>query len=381
MSFNLAFEQPVHIISAGWICAMNIIIFGAGIAGLMTAITLSAHGHHCKIYERCRENLDGGMGMIIHPACLNHFTQFGINLSHHMAGSDLSQYRYRNINGDILHEQIMHTGTLGICRRHLIDILVNALPSSHTVVLDSALQTLEFNTAGQITSAYLSTGECVMADLYIAADGAHSQARHALFPGWPMPTARTLEMVGLVDDDQTAQWAAGALNKFHAGNGGIAFGILPVGESQVVWYLQFDELRFSQPASNTQAKRVFVQDLVGHWAYPISRLIAASDFSKVHTWRPIDSDLIPSFYRNNLVLIGDAAHPFLPFTSQGISSAIADAVTLSEALETDCLRNALDSYSFLRRTQCTRHITQGRNLARRFLAPQSIYSDMLPFAK
>jgi len=34
---------------------MEIAIFGAGIAGLMSAITLRAQGHRCQIYERMRQ--------------------------------------------------------------------------------------------------------------------------------------------------------------------------------------------------------------------------------------------------------------------------------------------------------------------------------------
>jgi 2-polyprenyl-6-methoxyphenol hydroxylase-like FAD-dependent oxidoreductase len=41
---------------------MDVAIFGAGIAGLMTAITLGAQGRHCRIYERLGQGNDTGMG-------------------------------------------------------------------------------------------------------------------------------------------------------------------------------------------------------------------------------------------------------------------------------------------------------------------------------
>ena len=34
---------------------MDIAIFGAGIAGLMTAVALRAQGHRCRTYERMRQ--------------------------------------------------------------------------------------------------------------------------------------------------------------------------------------------------------------------------------------------------------------------------------------------------------------------------------------
>ena len=46
---------------------MDITVFGAGIAGLMTGIALRAQGHRCHIYERMRKDQDTGMGFILLP--------------------------------------------------------------------------------------------------------------------------------------------------------------------------------------------------------------------------------------------------------------------------------------------------------------------------
>jgi len=47
---------------------MEIAIFGAGIAGLMSAITLRVQGHRCRIYERMRQGNETGMGFILMPS-------------------------------------------------------------------------------------------------------------------------------------------------------------------------------------------------------------------------------------------------------------------------------------------------------------------------
>ena len=131
-----------------------------------------------------------------------------------------------------------------------------------------------------------------------------------------------------------------------------------------------------------QAKRAFVEGLVGDWVDPIAQVLAASDFSRVHVWRPIDTDLVPYFHRGNLVLAGDAAHPLLPFTSQGVSSAIADAVLLADAMSAeDDLAAALAAYTVERRSQCAPYIAKGRALTRNFLAPQTVGNALLPVAQ
>src|SRR5262249_30001821 len=113
-------------------------------------------------------------------------------------------------------------------------------------------------------------------------------------------------------------------------------------------------------------------------------LLAATDFSRVHLWRPIDTDLVPCFHRGNVVLVGDAAHPFSPFTSQGVSSAIADAVALARELEgarsPGDLEHALTRYSTVRHQECAPFLAKGRELSERFLEPLSESSALLPIA-
>src|SRR5260370_41003555 len=198
-------------------------------------------------------------------------------------------------------------------------------------------------------------------------------------------------MVGLVHCGEAEAWAEHNLNKFHADNGGIALGVLPVDSEHVVWYLQFDSLRF--PASSElidrngqggEARQELVEKLVGKWAFHIHALLRATDFSQVHLWRPIDSDLIPSFHRGNLALVGDAAHPLSPFTSQGVSSAIADALALAEevngAKSPDDLERGLARNSATRREECAPYIANGRELAERFMATLSDLRGLLPVA-
>src|SRR5262249_41352873 len=223
-------------------------------------------------------------------------------------------------------------------------------------------------------------------DLYISAEGIRSRARQALYPDWPSKQAQVLEIVGLVRCESTVCWASHTFNKFHAVNGGIALGMLAVDAEHVIWYMQFDSKRFPPPAETTrdlaETRRQFVHLLVGDWAEPIPHLISITDFAKTHLWRPLDADLVPQFHRGNLVLIGDAAHPLSPFTSQGVSSAIADAVALAEALHAEPDREAaLSRYSRERRAQCLPYVAKGREITRHFISPQIGSTILLPIAQ
>jgi salicylate hydroxylase len=357
---------------------VNTAIFGAGIAGLMTAISLGSAGHQSRIYERSCESHDAGMGFILVPECIQHLQDFGVNLG----GVLLDRYHFRDATGQILYEQLMPVGSRAIRRRDLIAALTRSLPVGEPVSFDSELVHLQFN-EGMVAGAQMHSGEHtfnIEAELYVAADGIGSRGRQAMFPGWPVPQAQVAEVVGLVWSPEVIGWAANNFNKFHAIDGGVAVGVLPVDAEHVIWFLQFDAQRFARPADNPQARCDFVHKMAGGWADPIPHLLAHTDFSRTHLWRPVDTDLVPHFNHANLVLVGDAAHPLLPFTSQGVSAAVADAVTLANALtvESDVAR-ALASYSIQRRRQCVTFVTKGRELLQHFLQPLGMLTE-LPIA-
>jgi cysteine-S-conjugate beta-lyase len=370
---------------------MDIAIFGAGIAGLMSAITLRAQGHSCRIYERTRQGHETGMGFILMPDGIECLQSFGVNLTGKESGAPLQRYFCRSSSGQILYEQPLPAGTRSIRRSQLIAALMSALPADSTPLFDAELAALECDDAGNVTQARLNTGATVKADLYVSAEGIRSRARQTLYPGWPAPQAQVLEIVGMVKCKSTVRWASNNFNKFHAVSGGIALGILAVDSEHVVWYLQFDSQRFPQPpedASNfAEARKEFVASLVGDWAEPIPHLLSIADFSRTHLWRPIDTDLIPTFYRGNLVLVGDAAHPLSPFTSQGVSSAVSDAVSLAENLRSENLQTrsdlekALAGYSAERRKQCAPYVDRGRELTRHFVTPEIGSTILLPMAE
>lgn len=357
---------------------MDIAIFGAGIAGLVTAITMRVHGHRCRIYERLRKSHDAGMGFILVPEGIEYLQNLGVSLTGKFSGTLLESYCARSSTGALLHEEPMPAGARGIRRRDLMAALVSALSAATTTISDAELISLDLDARGQVTRACLADGKTVTADLYIGAEGIRSRCRQALFPDWPAPASRVPEIVGLVRSPESVRWAPNHLNKFHAEEGGIAVGILPVDAEHVVWYLQFDAQRFPAPPENAQACRAFVQDLIGEWANPIPDLLSNTDFARVHLWRPIDTDLIPCFARGNLALVGDAAHPLLPFTSQGVSSAVADAVALATLISSESdLNAALTAYSAERRRECAPFVARGRELSQNFLQPQGM---VLPIA-
>jgi 2-polyprenyl-6-methoxyphenol hydroxylase-like FAD-dependent oxidoreductase len=365
-------------------CALDVAIFGAGVAGLASAVALHAIGHRCHVYEQRVSNLEAGMAFILMPDALARLDALGVAA----AGHPIRRYAHRDQSGAVAFESLMPAGVRCVRRAQLLQALRARLPAQALLARQGGLSHFEFDDDGRVRRAWVTVPpdaepgllRPVTADLFIAADGTRSTSRQALFPGLHAAPARVFEVVGLLEDAESARWAGEDFNKFHALSGGTAFGLLPTGGDTLVWYLQFDAE--SLPPRGLRS----AQDLVGFahgrlegWAAPVSRALARADFSKAHLWQPLDADPPASFHRANLVLTGDAAHPLLPFSSQGVSAAVLDAVTLADALRGDApVATALERYSLERRGARLPYVTQGRALTQRFFEP--VCGGMLPMA-
>jgi salicylate hydroxylase len=359
----------------------KIAIFGAGVGGLMTKIALDRQGFDSCIYEKSSESQPDGMGFILLAAGLESLRQFGVLRGCGDLGIPLWEYRQLSPDGELIKAEAMPAGALGVPRQQLLRALRRQVDREH-LYFESGLDKFQIDGLSQVEKALLEDGRTVEADLYVAADGIHSRGRRLLFKNWPMPEAQVQEIVGVVSGNDFLRWSDHSFHKFIDPQGGLAFGAVPVAIDKLVWFMQFDTKRYPPPARQPEAHRRFVCSLMEGWAEPIPNILAATDFSKTHLWRPIDTEVVPSFYDGNLVLVGDAAHPLLPFTSQGLAAAMEDAVVLAESLVTHHpLSLALASYSTRQQALVLPAVQRGREMTDRFVAGAMVDRELLPIVQ
>jgi salicylate hydroxylase len=222
-----------------------------------------------------------------------------------------------------------------------------------------------------VSAAVLDDGTRVDADLYVAADGIGSVARGTLFPEARIRPGQVHELVSIVEAPAVAASLGRAFVKFEDPSAGVSFGLVPCTAGRVVWFLQVDAARHPTEGADPGP---FARDLVGGWAAPVDEVLDRTDVSRAYWWRTGDMDPLPALAAQNLALLGDAAHPFLPFTSQGVAHALGDAVTLGDCLAAtpDDIRGALARYSALRLPEVTATLHQGRRIRDHFLDPTRV---------
>ena len=106
---------------------------------------------------------------------------------------------------------------------------------------------------------------------------------------------------------------------------------------------------WSQPAEAAAIERRFAD-----WAGPARRLIAAAPAWR--KWPLFDRPPLPRWSDGAVTLLGDAAHPMLPFLAQGAAQSIEDAAVLADSVSRCAgdLPAAFRAYEGLRRPRTSR---------------------------
>ncbi|MFD0568491.1 flavin-dependent oxidoreductase [Kitasatospora gansuensis] len=323
---------------------MQITIAGAGIGGLATALSLHAAGFEdVVVHEAAPEIRPLGVGINLLPHAVRELTELGLAEKLAAIAVPTAELAYFNRHGQAVWAEprglaagyrwpqySVHRGRLQLL---LLDAVRERL-GTHAV-----------RTASRITSLRHDS------DLLVGADGIHSAVRSALFPDEGAPPWN-----GLVLWRGTSYGTPFLTGRsmIMAGDGTQKFVAYPIGDGRLVNWIAEQPLdgeppergNWNRPADPAAVARQFA-DWTFDWL-DVPGLIAAAEAA--YEYPMVDRDPLPSWSRDDVVLLGDAAHAMYPVGSNGASQAIIDARVLAHSLATT---GGTAAYEELRRPTTT----------------------------
>ena len=309
---------------------MKIAIIGGSIAGMATAVRMQQSGHEVTLWERSSaSDRRGGFGMILDSATTGLLQELGLRLDH--CAHPIHTYSVHDCVSGFHHHEPMQK-CLGIERRHNVCQLKSLLHPG-TLRFDAEFERFEVDEKGAATSAVFTDGRKVQADLFVGADGSRSKVRKEHLPGPAIAPVKTVELVGISSFKESPALVKGCFRKVLRTTGGAALGMVPTGDDNVVWYFQWDLRRWPQTLWEPGDRNAWLTRELRSWPGFVREIVHRGGLEGAHLYGTADRDLPDRFHRNNVVLVGDAAHPLLTFTSQGVGSAVEDAILLINLID------------------------------------------------
>lgn len=349
---------------------MKAVIIGGGIAGLTLGILLKKKKWEISINERSLGNVSGGHAFLMSIEGYSIISGLFKEAKNELKKETVNQFNLRNPLGDTLVDMELEDW-FSMKRTDLIAFLTQFFVPNEVKKGRVFSHFLYEN--HKAIAAVFDNGDIEHGDLFVGADGSNSKVREFVHGSVEFTPVHVKEIVGMSKRNPTnLDLENCCFKKIQSQEKGLAIGYIPTSKEEVVWFMQYDvQLEVGKDLSNPEKLNLFCNDLLKDFPSDIAYLITQNDYSKTYIWNTRDFDLLPRFHKNNVVLIGDAAHLALPFTSAGTTNAIIDAQILSNNLgKFDHFEEAFVSFYNLRSPSLKRHLERGRELKQLFLHPE-----------
>ena len=351
---------------------MKVVIIGGGIAGLTAGILFDAMNFEVVVNERHQGIEAKGHAFLMNEDGLAILEPFFKIFNHALNRKRVDLFSLKRPDGEEL-IKIKLDPWYCIKRIDLISFLVDVFPKEK-IKGGRVFSHFIYENEKAIAAVFMN-GEIEYGDLFIGADGSNSKVRQQLFGPTNFTPIDIKEIVGvsktfipLVDNKAVFQ-------KFQDHSKGLSFGYIPTYNNELVWFMQYDVNLVKQIPTGETDLKTFCYAMLNHFPHEVKKVLEGNDFSTSYIWNTRDFDLLPSFHKNNICIIGDAAHLALPFTSAGTTNALLDAQTLVNCFkENSNFKEAFENYYLKRAENLEKHVFQGREIKKLFLQPRT-YSE------
>lgn len=351
---------------------LPVLIAGGGIGGLATAMALAGHGIPSRVLERRAQFSEAGAGIQLGPNGVRVLRRLGIDT--HLApnaGRPREIKVFAGGSGAILTRlplgdwiEARHGAPYWVAHRQDLQLaLLAGARRSGLIELVPGFEVIGFADDGAMVRAEARDGVRADGRALVCADGAFSQLRGQIAHGVRLRFAgKTAARAVLHAAAANAVLDAGAIGVWMAPDTHVVHYPVRGGREIAIVVIIDEDWReedWSAPADPAK-----LQAALAPFAPALRTALAPiTDWRR---WALFDCDPLAAWSRGRVTLLGDAAHPLLPFLAQGGSLALEDAVTLADMLATagEDVAGAFAGYESARRLRAARVMAAARRNGR-----------------
>jgi 2-polyprenyl-6-methoxyphenol hydroxylase-like FAD-dependent oxidoreductase len=331
----------------------NALIVGGGSAGLSSAIALRRLGIDAEVIELKPDWAILGSGVTMMGATLRALGELGLADECVERGAGGFEVGIYDEAGTEL--QVVPLPSIAGGERPAIAGIMR--PELHGMLLDAAEKTgASIRLGTTVTSltqqsdrveVTLSDGSERAYDLVIGADGLHSRIRSMIFED-PVEPSWTGQMVWRAIVERPADYTNLAM--FYGKR--TKAGINAVSKTQAYLFLADNEFRAELPPREQWP--AILRETLAEYTGPVAAIRETITDPAVIDWRGLQGLLLPEpWYKDRVVLIGDAVHASTPQLAMGAGLAIEDSLVLAELLgSSSSVVDALEAFMVRRYERC-----------------------------
>ncbi|MDH6194737.1 2-polyprenyl-6-methoxyphenol hydroxylase-like FAD-dependent oxidoreductase [Mycobacterium frederiksbergense] len=339
--------------------AQSILVIGAGITGLATAVALQRQGFDVCVAE-ARRDVTPGAGISLWPNALAALDEIGLGDQVRGAGGRVTAGALRWRDGSWLRRPAAQrfTRALGeplvVIRRALLTEILSGALHPGTVHYELTARDIVAGASG--VRVTFSDGSVREVAGVVGADGVESVVaghlngplprRYAGYPAWRAVAACPL-------DSELSGETLGP---------GSQVGHVPLGDEDTYW---FATERVPQGQTAPDGELAYLRRRFASWAEPLPTLLAATDAGQVLRNDLYDRALARCWARGPVVIAGDAAHPMRPHLGQGGCQGLEDAAILAGlAVREPDLSTAFARFAAVRRRRVMAIVRESQLIGR-----------------
>lgn len=320
-------------------------IIGAGIGGLTTALVFEKLNINYQLFEKAKGPNALGAGIWLAPNALQVLEFTGVLDNVTQAGNIINRITLTNekLNTLVDSSQLPAKekygfSTVAIHRGKLQSVLINALPKNKIQWNKAFKSYTQDNNNNNITVTF-SDGSQTKSTYLIGADGINSKVRVQLFPESTIRFSGQTCWRGVM---QTALPEDYKDRGIEIWGKGIRFGLSQLSNNETSWFAVKKSKAFGK--DDTAVLKEKLHAYYKNFHPLVHNLIDNTDLE--HIIRNDITDLKPlkSWQKQNVCLLGDAAHATTPNMGQGGAQAIEDAYYLGQIIAENPNKNNFKAF-------------------------------------